>query len=546
MAEAAASEQLAHSIRTLLACRTKLEVELPRLAPRSPRQRDAPRRKDDAKPILQKEEMKEETNEELEEDQNESLPSGAFGPAEGTGPTDNHFATGLPELPQGGFPVLLGCRAGEPGQKPFLLNPRATPFGCVGGQDVTLFPNDTVSPVVHEDVGQAAEVPGGSDDRVRRKQRRTKPARQPTIVDTGVDFVVYKAANSATYRVDIGDLQGKQERAQVNLKTRTARLVFREPPQGVSAFEVADPSAYEGIWHYNAGFRESELSLFRTQAALSAAILKIPFPRNVSAALEERWRAQFRQGVESDDEGPSGAPLPAGPQSLGGGESAEQWARARHMEDLEMDLLLSKLITAPYRTTLESVAEWYGYSTADASVVQERYLGDPAALAVLKYRWKSGGLLPPPPKSPGEEPAGPGTGFQKGREVIVEGMKGNLGNQQNGKRGKLELFNQQTGRWAVRLEGSDHAMHLLQTNLRLAETFGLTAVNTGGSVSSGLQQGRVVIAVGLKSKRGLEMNGKKGDLLSLNQRSGRWAVKLEGFDHPVELMEANLRLAEGQ
>ena len=46
--------------------------------------------------------------------------------------------------------------------------------------------------------------------------------------------------------------------------------------------------------------------------------------------------------------------------------------------------------------------------------------------------------------------------------------------------------------------------------------------------------------------RGLEMNGKKGDLLSLNQQSGRWAVKLEGFDHPVELMEANLRLAEGQ
>lgn len=485
------SEQLVHSVRTLLACRSssilggKLEVELPQLAPRSPQQKDTSRQKEVEKHTLQEQEMKEETKEEMKEDQNESLPSGALGPAEGTGLTDNYHATfqALPELPLGGLPVLLGCGVGGSEQKPFLLNPRATPFGCAGGQDVALFSKDIVSPVEHEEVGQAAEVPGGSDDRVHRNRPRTKPAIQPTIVDTGVDFVVYKAANSATYRADIGDLKGKTERRQVNLKTRTERLVFRQPPQGVCASKVVDPSAYEGVWHYNAGFREAEVSSFRTQAALSAAMLKIPFPSNVSAALEERWRAQFRHEEESDQEGPSGAPFPAGPVSLSWGGSAEQWARARCMEDLEMDLLLSKLITAPYRSSLESVADWYGYSTADASLVRERYLGDPAALGVLKYRWKSKGLLPPPPKAQGEEPAGPGTGFQQGRDVIAKDLKNQLGREMNGKKGKLQSFNQQTGRWAAKFDGFEQPIHLLEANLELAGAPGPAADTQNGSIA---------------------------------------------------------------
>jgi hypothetical protein len=70
------------------------------------------------------------------------------------------------------------------------------------------------------------------------------------------------------------------------------------------------------------------------------------------------------------------------------------------MEDLEMDLLLAKLITARHRNSLEEVAEWYGCSAADASSIRERYVGDAASLRVLKYRWRSGGLLPPEPGPP--------------------------------------------------------------------------------------------------------------------------------------------------
>ena len=51
-------------------------------------------------------------------------------------------------------------------------------------------------------------------------------------------------------------------------------------------------------------------------------------------------------------------------------------------------------------------------------------------------------------------------------------MKGKLGVELNGKKGKLRLFNQQTGRWAVELEGSDLPMNLLEANLQLVEVRG--------------------------------------------------------------------------
>ena len=65
-----------------------------------------------------------------------------------------------------------------------------------------------------------------------------------------------------------------------------------------------------------------------------------------------------------------------------------------------MDLLLAQLITAPHRGSLEAVADWYGRSAADASLIRERYLRNAAALRVLKYRWRSGGLLPPESNKP--------------------------------------------------------------------------------------------------------------------------------------------------
>ena len=40
-----------------------------------------------------------------------------------------------------------------------------------------------------------------------------------------------------------------------------------------------------------------------------------------------------------------------------------------------------------------------------------------------------------------------------------------------------------------------------------------------------------------------EMNGKKGKLLCLKQQTGRWAVKLEGVEQPMHLLETNLKLA---
>jgi len=83
---------------------------------------------------------------------------------------------------------------------------------------------------------------------------------------------------------------------------------------------------------------------------------------------------------------PVGASLPAGPCSLEWGGDAAQWAQARNLCDLEIDLQLCGLLSAPHRQTVAEVADWHGLGKDYASRVRARYLAEPEAMRVLQAR----------------------------------------------------------------------------------------------------------------------------------------------------------------
>ena len=195
-----------------------------------------------------------------------------------------------------------------------------------------------------------------------------------------MDFVTYRAANSDTYRVELEDLGLGRLQRQVNLRTGSERAVFREPPEGVRSGGVEDPASLGSVWCYNAGFREAESHTFRTPSELSSAVMKIPFPKAVSEALEEIWRARVprvRYG-------------PPGPCSPLWGGSALRWAQARRFDDLEIDAALCGF-WAPTGTDEKTVeaADWFGLDQATAAAIKNRYMSNEDALRVLKVRWRA-------------------------------------------------------------------------------------------------------------------------------------------------------------
>ena len=110
------------------------------------------------------------------------------------------------------------------------------------------------------------------------------------VEDWGADFVVYRAASGARYRVEL-----RRPGRQVNLETATVRGIYRQPAPPLPGMLPWEAMVTPGAtWQYEAAFRDDEVRKFRSQKELTDARVQVPYPEGVSRALETLHRAQLR------------------------------------------------------------------------------------------------------------------------------------------------------------------------------------------------------------------------------------------------------------
>ncbi|KAL1529042.1 hypothetical protein AB1Y20_000005 [Prymnesium parvum] len=120
-----------------------------------------------------------------------------------------------------------------------------------------------------------------------------------------------------------------------------------------------------------------------------------------------------------------------------------------------------------------------------------------------------------------------------GRRVTLAALKARP--ELNGLKAEVLSFDESSGRYTVRLQGSGEQLAVRAANLRAAG---------GGAASGSFAPGERVTIKGLTAKA--ELNGHSGTVTEWHEESGRYAVQVDNVVKPLLLRGDNLKLVKAE